>query len=42
MFIKVFVRVRIVEDSCKLNEKDAPTLKGKVSDVDEAKPHVIS
>ena len=41
-FIKVdalesFVRVRIVEDLCEINEKDIPTLKEKFSESDKEK-----
>ena len=39
--LKYFVRVRIAEVLWKLNEKDMPTLKGKVSDVDKVKPPVL-
>ena len=39
--IKYFVRVRTIEDFWKLNEKDAPALKGKINDVDKVKPLVL-
>ena len=38
--LKSFVRVRTIEDLWKLNEKDVPTLKGKINDADKVKPPV--
>ena len=36
-----FVRVKIIEDLCKLNEKVTPTLKDEINDVDKVNHPVL-